>query len=354
MDNRDVVPYNPYLTRRFGCHINVEIVGSLKCVKYLFKYVFKGHDRASLEVRREASKKHAGDEVAKHVDARYVGPAEACWRLFGYPLSGLSHNVQRLSVHLEDMHSVLFQEGDEREAVRAAKNKDTTLTAWFALNRKSAKFREVKYIDLPTHCVWDKKANVWKERQSGFDKVIGRMYSASPSEGERYFLYMLLLHVPGAQSFEDLRTPPGATSPVATFREAASLRGLIADEDEVKEALEDAKATKMPRAFRIFFAHLLIQCDVASAVDLWDKYKDDLSEDFVGMVKDVAYDLALQQIQKVLGTAGKKNTEFDLPAPRGFSRMTFADRNLTAELNYEPIETSTKALAMREKARRCL
>jgi hypothetical protein len=39
-----VVPYNPWLLLKFGSHINVEICSSVKSIKYIFKYVFKGHD----------------------------------------------------------------------------------------------------------------------------------------------------------------------------------------------------------------------------------------------------------------------------------------------------------------------
>ncbi|CAB4416166.1 unnamed protein product [Rhizophagus irregularis] len=46
LDNRWVVTYNPYLTTKYNCHINVEICSSIATVKYLFKYVYKGHDRA--------------------------------------------------------------------------------------------------------------------------------------------------------------------------------------------------------------------------------------------------------------------------------------------------------------------
>jgi hypothetical protein len=50
MDNRWVVPYNPYLLQYFNCHINVETCGSIKVMKYLFKYVYKGHDKACITV----------------------------------------------------------------------------------------------------------------------------------------------------------------------------------------------------------------------------------------------------------------------------------------------------------------
>jgi hypothetical protein len=50
MDNRWVVPYNPYLLQYFNCHINVEACGSIKAMKYLFKYIYKGHVRACITV----------------------------------------------------------------------------------------------------------------------------------------------------------------------------------------------------------------------------------------------------------------------------------------------------------------
>ena len=48
--NRWVVQYNPYLLLKFNCHINVEICSSIKCVKYLYKYLFKGADHANIVI----------------------------------------------------------------------------------------------------------------------------------------------------------------------------------------------------------------------------------------------------------------------------------------------------------------
>jgi hypothetical protein len=53
-DNRWVVPYNPYLSMWYKCHINVEVYSSITVVKYLYKYVYKGHDRALVVVQPEA------------------------------------------------------------------------------------------------------------------------------------------------------------------------------------------------------------------------------------------------------------------------------------------------------------
>ena len=45
LNNKWVIPYNPYLLAMFDCHINVEVCSTISAVKYLYKYVYKGHDR---------------------------------------------------------------------------------------------------------------------------------------------------------------------------------------------------------------------------------------------------------------------------------------------------------------------
>lgn len=45
LDNRWVVPYNPYLLCMFDCHVNIEICSKIKAVKYIYKYICKGCDK---------------------------------------------------------------------------------------------------------------------------------------------------------------------------------------------------------------------------------------------------------------------------------------------------------------------
>ena len=42
LDDRYVIPYNPYLLLKYGCHINIEYVFGQKACKYIFKYLLKG------------------------------------------------------------------------------------------------------------------------------------------------------------------------------------------------------------------------------------------------------------------------------------------------------------------------
>ncbi|XP_070003189.1 uncharacterized protein [Nicotiana sylvestris] len=51
LDKSWVVPYNPYLLGKYNCHINVEVCSDIKVVKYLYKYICKGHDKIAFSVQ---------------------------------------------------------------------------------------------------------------------------------------------------------------------------------------------------------------------------------------------------------------------------------------------------------------
>lgn len=74
--------------------------------------------------------------------------------LMAYSLHEISHAIIRLAVHLPLEQSVLFQEGQEEEALE--RNENTTLTAWFALNDSDPEARLHLYHDIPKHYVFTK------------------------------------------------------------------------------------------------------------------------------------------------------------------------------------------------------
>ena len=84
IDNRWVVPYNPLLSLRYNCHINVEKCTSAKASKYLYKYVTKGSDRAMVATVEEGQQR---DEIKQYVDLRSVGSSEATWHLVAFPIA---------------------------------------------------------------------------------------------------------------------------------------------------------------------------------------------------------------------------------------------------------------------------
>ncbi|GBN68026.1 hypothetical protein AVEN_217851-1 [Araneus ventricosus] len=202
IDNRWVVPYNPWLLKKFNAHINVEVCASVKSVKYLYKYVYKGHDAASVKIQKEGALDH--DEILSFVEGRYVSAPEAMWHLNEFNLSHKSHTVVRLAVHLPQQQPIVYQDGQEAQAIERAALRKTTLTSWFELNKNDPSAHNISYSDIPQYYVFDKSTTNWKKRQRGRQNVIGRLPVVSILDTERYYLRMLLLRKSGAISFDDI------------------------------------------------------------------------------------------------------------------------------------------------------
>ena len=64
------MPSNPYLITRYNCHINVAVCSSIKVVKYLYKYIYKGHDRVVVYIV-DSNDAILVDEIQQFQDARW-------------------------------------------------------------------------------------------------------------------------------------------------------------------------------------------------------------------------------------------------------------------------------------------
>lgn len=129
--NNWIIPYNRYLSQKFNCHINVEICSSVQAVKYLYKYIYKGPDKAQSLI---TNINQNIDEIKEHIDSRYVSTIEACWHFFGFHMNQRSPPVIRLEIHLEDQENIIFGSSEIIQDI-GVKNKKTKLTAWFELNK---------------------------------------------------------------------------------------------------------------------------------------------------------------------------------------------------------------------------
>ncbi|CAH1447481.1 unnamed protein product [Lactuca virosa] len=108
MDNRWVVPYNPKLLMMFNFHVNVEVCSSITSVKYVFKYIYKGHDKQVINIDPDGQPIYI-NEIKRYQDARYVSPPEAIWMIFSFPLSQIYPCVMALQVHLPNQQMVRFK-----------------------------------------------------------------------------------------------------------------------------------------------------------------------------------------------------------------------------------------------------
>ena len=161
-----------------------------------------------------------------------------------------SHTVYRLPVHLPEQQTVYFRPGEEQAALDNAEERDTMLTAWFKINADNPLAQNILYCDMPSHFTYDKRTRKWKVRVN--NTALSRMYTVSPRNIELFHLRTLLLHVPGATSFEDIRMVDGVLAD--NFQQACRLRGLVQDDNEWRQALTEASTFQMPSQLRSMFS----------------------------------------------------------------------------------------------------
>ncbi|XP_056691904.1 uncharacterized protein [Spinacia oleracea] len=269
----------------FDCHVNVEVCSTIQAVKYLYKYVYKGHDRISFNVVKPGEQR-AVDEIDQFQSGRWVSPCEAAWRIFGFDLYEMHPVILPLQVHLPNMHTVQIRPHERLDVVVAAdKHSRTSLTEFFRVNAATPD---------DTGCLYNH-------------------FTESPSEGERYFLRLLLVHVPGPKSFEDLLTVAGYTC--ATFQEATLKRNLLEEDESVDLCLAEACFVQMPGALRSLFATILIFCQPSNPSALCLKYYAALSEDFSRRFPDSEAkikQLTARSVEQSLEEMGKSLKTFGL------------------------------------------
>jgi Helitron helicase-like domain at N-terminus/PIF1-like helicase len=350
--NQYVIPYNPYLCAKYNCHINIEIANGILAVKYLYKYIYKGHDRSCISIQRDDDSRSSVDEIQDYLDARYVSACEACWRIFDFPLHHHHPSVQRLQLHLPDMQTIVFDPDQQTaiELLQQHKIRTTTLTAFFeACCQYSDIAADLLYPDFPSKFVWRTKDKSWRPRKQGFS--IGRVYFAVPSDGERYYLRMLLYTVKCPSSFEDLRSYQGALYP--TFQEACLARGLLESDDEWDTCLSEAGFIQSGSQLRHLFAMILINNSPADPLALFNKHLSNLSDDCKHKLQHRFHidnpseihiiSLTLHYLQILLQQSGKSLTDYNLPSPMiNFDDLNGISRILAEELNYDRMQLREK------------
>ena len=343
-DNHNVIPYNPYLCARYDCHINVEICASVKAIKYIHKYIYKGHDRATIAVGKDI------DEIVDHIGAHYIGPAQGVWHMMEFPMHEEKPSVYRLPVHLKDKHTVNFQEDDDPEIMLDDEaRKKTPLTEWFTANAVLPGAKDVTYHDFPQKFVWVKETRKWKTRSKC--DVIGRMYFVHPSAGERFYLRTLLTVIKGTESYEDLRTYQDELHP--SFKAACFARGLLEDDGEWKKCLAEAGQMQTGHQLRCLFAIILLHCHPAQPHVLWDLNKVNLCDDLRHRLitrgipdptDDDVFDYGLHLIELLtIKSGGKRLSDIqDMYTPQQQWATVVDNPILREQLAYDPVEMAER------------
>ncbi|XP_031106348.1 uncharacterized protein LOC116011001 [Ipomoea triloba] len=279
LDSRYVVPHNRYLLMKYRAHINVEWCNQSRSIKYLFKYVNKGNDRVTVEFYNSTVDESTGkeiDEIKMYYDCRYISPCEAAWRIFSFDIQFRNPSVERLSFHLPNEQSIIFDDGDNVDSIGNRPTVSQSMfTAWFASNLKYEDARQLTYSEIPRKFVWKKDKREWHPRQRNF--AIGRIFYVPPKCDELFYLRCLLNLVRGPRSLEEIKFVDGKQ--YMSFRDACYARGLIEDNKEYVDAILEASLWATVYSLRKLFVTLLISSSMSKPEIVWEAVWIHLAED---------------------------------------------------------------------------
>ncbi|XP_031099731.1 uncharacterized protein LOC116003933 [Ipomoea triloba] len=348
LDNRYVVPHNRYLLLKYRAHINVEWCNQSRSIKYLFKYVNKGHDRVTAEFYK-ANVDDDGvkvvDEINMYYDCRYISPCEAAWRIFGFEIQHKNPSVERLSFHLPGQQTVVF--GDD-DAIEDLINRPTVAQSmfleWFECNKKYSDARCLTYVEMPNKFVWKKDVRQWHPRKKGF--AIGRVSYVPPGTGEIYYLRCLLNTIRGATCFEDLRNVHGQQ--YESYKEACYALGLLDNDQEYVDAVNEASQWASAHALRKLFVTLLTSNSISKPETVWEAVWHHLADDAQYNIRKVTNNpglivneadkknYALTEIEELLSIWGRRLQDFpNMPIPNNSDTQMTSNRLIYKELSYD-------------------
>jgi len=210
-----------------------------------------------------------------------------------------------------------------QERILAARS---TLMAFFDYNAKHQDGWQYLYQEFPTYYVFKAKEKEWKPRQKGI--AIGRKYTCNPLAGERYYLRLLLTIIPGAQSFQHLRTIDGRE--YSTFKDACRALGLLQDDREWISCFTETVNFANGNSLRILFATALLYQEVSDPLALWTMFSESLCDDLQHQfrlqvengfqippnMENSHLDYGLFLLSELLAPGQKSLQDYNLPLPQ--------------------------------------
>ena len=340
VNNQWIVPFSPFLSGLFDCHINIECAASLGSFKYLFKYIQKGPDLAALEINDR-------DEIKRYTEGRYISPPDACHRIYQFDVHGQVPSVIRLQIHLPGQHMVVFNPDENIDTIfTRASHERTTLTAYFKANASSTdlgiKARKYTYQEFPQHFTWKPDVKRWVIRKK--DSAIGRMFFVPPTAGERFYLRMLLTVVKGATSFDDLRRYD-TDQPYPTFHAACVARGLLEDDGKWNQCLAEASLVQTGTRLHHLFTTILLFCSPSQPDRLWMEHRQHICDDLsfhlctLGITNasnDDVYDYGLYILDDILKESGHSLSDWpSMPQLQHHWEHHTVNKIIAEQLNYD-------------------
>ncbi|XP_021986336.1 uncharacterized protein LOC110882680 [Helianthus annuus] len=221
-------------------------------------------DKKGFPVYRRRDSGHSVVKSRVNVDNRYVVPYSKVLlkRYQAHMLNGATNlvlsnicSIIRLPFHLPGQQNVVYGADDDiDEVLNKPSVASTMFLSWMKCNERFPEARELTYVEFPSKYVFKLNTRSWDVRKR--HPSIGRIHSVFPSDGEAYYLRILLNKVKGPKSFEDIRTVNGTLYP--TFRDACYALGLLDDDNEYIEAIKEASLYGTAMFLRTLFGTMLM------------------------------------------------------------------------------------------------
>jgi hypothetical protein len=332
-EDRWVTPHVPALVHLLDCHIYADVCSTATIFLYLFKYLFKGPDRAPFGIRALHEAQADGDEdqideFRDYMNARYLSSSEAVYRIFNFHTVTKRPGVRCLSVHLEGKNL-----GRMHDRSHPGYSEMSDLL-WYFKRPSTEPFSGLKYAEffslyyletvplddllhrgqtLITAVATEKGPRQKVLRRRLRQPIVTRLQTVPLRLKETFYL-RALLQVRPASSFEDARTVRGQCYP--TYQDAATALGLFQDDHEAIYAMKEAVAAySRPSQLRFLFAQLLSDLPFPP-VELWSQFQSDLCADYqLRHPTAHAIDLALQDLARYLSAQGSSLAQCGLPEP---------------------------------------
>ena len=293
IENRDIVPYNPYLIMKYNCHTCVDMVTGKAVIAYLYKYAYKPADSTRAKVTYNGN-------VRAFRSVRYISSSEAMWHIFGFRSQERVPAVVLLFVHLQGEQPVAFDEADFAEKQRSiATSPVSNLMKYFG-RPLHPQFDDLTYPQYYQQYIIQVKGRTSKRSRpcnedSDDDEtsndngsstthgrdlylnfvylrskpIVARLQYMSPDQGDIWYLRLLLLHE-HTTSWTRIRTINGLLQ--ETFEDAARAIGLVHGVEEYTICLQEGNGIGFSTAkeLRQLFTTLILHGAPACALCMGD------------------------------------------------------------------------------------
>ncbi|KAL5542547.1 hypothetical protein UlMin_010257 [Ulmus minor] len=179
LDSSWVVPYNLFLLANFDCHMIVEVCSTIKAIKYMYKYIYMGHDQVAFNVNASLDKGTI-NEIDNFQSTIWIYAPEVMWMIYRFVLNEMHPTIYSLHLHLENKQLVNFRTCDNLLNIA---NLDlysrSMLTEFFKMNSMNEMARTLLYSDFHEYFVWNGQDKLWTSLKKGV--VIGRIITTYPT-----------------------------------------------------------------------------------------------------------------------------------------------------------------------------